>query len=81
MSRVQIACALALALIACDDEPAPVDSGTDAGAPVDSGIPPEICMGDPSGTPPTIRDPGPPEAPPELDCGTPEIVDATGLWR
>jgi len=74
---------LVFAGLGCDEEPTPVDAGPppyDAG-PGDAGIPPEICRGDPAGTPPTIPDPGTPEPPPELDCGTPEIVDATALRR
>ncbi len=75
---------LVLPIAGCDDDPVPTDAGRDAGTdagPGDAGIPPEICQGDPAGTPPTIPDPGTPSSPPALDCGTPEIVDATALWR
>lgn len=55
--------------------PPPIDAGFDA-APS-----PEVCHGDAVGTPPVIPDPGPATPPPTLDCGTPEIVEGTSLWR
>lgn len=72
---------LALVLGSCDSDPEPIDAGPGDAGPQDAGIPPEICMGPPVGAPPSIPDPGTPEPPPDLDCGTPEIVAGTTLWR
>lgn len=85
MNRYAVMGVLALGLVAlscdADDE---VDAGG-ADAAVDTGPPdaglPEGCREDPTGTPPTIPDPGPATLPPTLDCGVPEIVAGTGLWR
>ncbi len=78
---------LALLLGGCEEETPPGDdAGYDAGdLPVDAGFDaapsPEVCMGEAMGTPPPIPDPGTPAPGPELDCGVPEIVDGTSLWR
>lgn len=85
VARLLILSSISFALVACDSDPQSVDAGVDSSTPdagpMDSGIPPEICMGEPSGTPPVIPDPGTPEAAPELDCGVPEIVAGTSLSR
>ncbi|MEZ4337002.1 MAG: metallophosphoesterase family protein [Sandaracinaceae bacterium] len=78
---------LTLLLVAgCEETPAVSDdAGTDAGTgPADAGFDaapsPEECQAEP-GPGPAIPDPGTPTPGPVLDCGVPEIVDGTSLWR
>lgn len=84
MRRFAPLVALALVLGCEETPPVPME---DAGPPpipdagFDAAPSPEECMGAAMGTPPEIPDPGTPVPGPVLDCGTPEIVAGTSLWR
>ncbi|RZO64810.1 MAG: metallophosphoesterase family protein [Sandaracinaceae bacterium] len=85
MLRALCLCAAALTLLGCDDgAPADDDAGpaVNADSGVDGGgVPPEVCMGPPTGTPPELPDPPALEPGPELDCGAPEFIGDSPLWR
>lgn len=70
----------ALVLVSCDDEPEP-DAGPETDAGMDAGVDLTECRAPVDDEPPPIPDPGTPSAPPALDCGVPEVPEATGLWR